>query len=99
VQKIETISAKVNLKKFRTFSKTSLVSFSIFLSLAAEFHNNDLRFTNWNEWSCLKVNLAVNRKVTKAGLPDFSWYKIPKRKNIPNYHQLYQMSIKYNKRP
>jgi hypothetical protein len=35
-----------------------------------------------------------------TGLPDFSWYKIPKwRKNMPNYYELYQMSIKYNKRP
>jgi hypothetical protein len=35
-----------------------------------------------------------------TGLPDFSLYKIPKRgKNIPNYHGLYQMSIKYDKRP
>jgi hypothetical protein len=35
-----------------------------------------------------------------SGLPDFSWYKIPKRgKNKPNYYELYQMSIKYNKRP
>jgi hypothetical protein len=32
-------------------------------------------------------------------LPDFSSYKLPKRKNIPNFHALYQMSIKYNKRP
>jgi hypothetical protein len=35
-----------------------------------------------------------------TGLPDFSLYKIPKReKYIPNYHELYQMCIKYNKRP
>jgi hypothetical protein len=36
----------------------------------------------------------------ETGLPHFSWYKIPKReKNIPNYHKLYQMSIKFIKRP
>jgi hypothetical protein len=31
----------------------------------------------------------------KAGLPDFSWFKIPKRGKIPNDHKLYQMAIKY----
>jgi hypothetical protein len=30
-------------------------------------------------------------RTSRAWLPDFSWYKIPK--NIPNYHELYQMSI------
>jgi hypothetical protein len=32
---------------------------------------------------------------TKPGLPDFSWYKMPKRrKNIPNHHTIYQMATK-----
>jgi hypothetical protein len=36
-----------------------------------------------------------------TGLPDFSWYKIPKRgkytklpQNIPNVHKIYQMAVK-----
>jgi hypothetical protein len=34
------------------------------------------------------------------GLPDFSWYKIPKTgKNIPNGHKIYQMAIKFTKWP
>jgi hypothetical protein len=32
----------------------------------------------------------------EAGLPDFSWYNIPKRGEI---YQINKMSIKYNKRP
>jgi hypothetical protein len=32
-------------------------------------------------------------------LPDFSWYKIPKRENISNYHELHIPNVKkYNKR-
>jgi hypothetical protein len=31
----------------------------------------------------------------KTGLPDFSWYNIPKRvKDIPNHHKRYQMATK-----
>jgi hypothetical protein len=33
-----------------------------------------------------------------TGLPDFSWKKYQSGKNIPNYHELYQVSIKYNKK-
>jgi hypothetical protein len=40
---------------------------------------------------CFQEHIGVG--VTRAGLPYFSWYKIPKREKI------YQMSIKYNKRP
>jgi hypothetical protein len=35
------------------------------------------------------------------GLPDFSWYNIPKREkytklpqNVPNVHEIYQMALK-----
>jgi hypothetical protein len=31
-----------------------------------------------------------------AGLPDCSWYMIPKpEKNVPNEYKMYQMAIKY----
>jgi hypothetical protein len=37
---------------------------------------------------------------TAAGLPDFSWYVIPKpEKNVPNQHKMYQMVIKFPKGP
>jgi hypothetical protein len=32
-----------------------------------------------------------------AGLPDFSWYNIPKREKIPNSHKIYQSATKYTK--
>jgi hypothetical protein len=33
-----------------------------------------------------------------AGLPDFSWYMIPRpEKNVPNEHKMYQMVIQYTK--
>jgi hypothetical protein len=32
-------------------------------------------------------------------LPDFSWYNIPKRENIPINHNMYQMATKYTKWP
>jgi hypothetical protein len=39
-------------------------------------------------------------------LPDFSWYKIPKcgkhatlTQNVPNYHKIYQMGVKYAECP
>jgi hypothetical protein len=36
--------------------------------------------------------------VVTAGLPDFSWYNIPKRgKYIPTYHKVYQIATKYTK--
>jgi hypothetical protein len=41
-----------------------------------------------------------------AGLPDFSWYKMPKREKytklpqtIPNGYEIYQMAMKYTKWP
>jgi hypothetical protein len=35
-----------------------------------------------------------------TGLPDFSWYNVPKwGKTIPNNHKIYQITIKYTKRP
>jgi hypothetical protein len=45
------------------------------------------------------VNSKSRRIGCSPGLPDFSWNKIPKRENIPNYDEEYQMSIKYHKRP
>jgi hypothetical protein len=33
-------------------------------------------------------------KDVDAGLPDFSLYNIPKREKIPNYHKIFQMTIK-----
>jgi hypothetical protein len=46
--------------------------------------------------------LPLKKGVTSAGLPDFSWYNIPKREkytkwlqNIPNGYKIYQMAIKY----
>jgi hypothetical protein len=36
----------------------------------------------------------------ETGLPDFSWYNIPKRRKImPNNHKMYQMATKYTKWP
>jgi hypothetical protein len=36
----------------------------------------------------------------QTGLPDFSWYMIPKlEKNVPNEYKMYQMVIKYPKNP
>jgi hypothetical protein len=42
-----------------------------------------------------------NNAVRQPGLPDFSWYKIPKRENIYPFTEnyLYQMSKIYNKSP
>jgi hypothetical protein len=37
--------------------------------------------------------------LTAAGLPDMSWYMIPKPINVPNEHTMYQMVIKYPKCP
>jgi hypothetical protein len=35
-----------------------------------------------------------------AGLPDFSWYDIPKRgKNIPNNYKIYPTAAKYTTWP
>jgi hypothetical protein len=47
----------------------------------------------------LKFFLIGTPFLAEAGLPDFSGAKYQKRKNIPNYHELYLMFIKYNKRP
>jgi hypothetical protein len=49
----------------------------------------------------LQGERSVNKKVSKkkyseTGLPDFPWYNIPKRrKNVPNYRKVYQITIKY----
>jgi hypothetical protein len=44
-------------------------------------------------------NKKQNKKVLCSGLPDFSWYYIPKRENIPNDHKIYQSAIQYTKWP
>jgi hypothetical protein len=37
---------------------------------------------------------------SQAGLPDFSWSNVPKREKIcQNGHKIYEMVIKYTKRP
>jgi hypothetical protein len=52
---------------------------------------------NEDGWHRLEV---AEFPFTPAGLPDFSWYMIPKnRKNVPNYHKMYQMVIQYPKHP
>jgi hypothetical protein len=33
--------------------------------------------------------------VIKAGLPDFCSFNYPKRKNIPNHHKMYEVTLKY----
>jgi hypothetical protein len=38
-------------------------------------------------------------KKSTTGLPDSYWYNIPKRKNIPNDHEIYQMATKLTKWP
>jgi hypothetical protein len=43
--------------------------------------------------------LADNACMYAPGLPDFSWYNIPKRGKIPNNHKIYQMGTKYTKLP
>jgi hypothetical protein len=52
--------------------------------------------------------MSVPRKhqTPRAGLPDLSWYNIPKREkctklpqNIPNDHKINKMVIKYSKWP
>jgi hypothetical protein len=35
----------------------------------------------------------------ETGLPDLSWYNIPKLKKIPNNHEIYQITVKYTKWP
>jgi hypothetical protein len=37
--------------------------------------------------------IFVRREIGRGGLPDFSWYNIPK--NLPNNHKIYQMTVKY----
>jgi hypothetical protein len=47
----------------------------------------------------------INFRDIQAGLPDFSWYNVPKREkytkklpqNIPNGYELYQMVMNYSK--
>jgi hypothetical protein len=48
----------------------------------------------------------VYSKAKKAGLPDFSWYKITKRDkiyqittNTPNGHKMYQLTLRYSQLP
>jgi hypothetical protein len=44
------------------------------------------------------VSKLVIRRLNKrtTGLPDFSWYVIPKtEKNVPNEYKMYDMVIKY----
>jgi hypothetical protein len=43
-----------------------------------------------NPWS------NFTRWFIEPRLPDFSWNNIPKRENIPNYHKIDQMFMKYN---
>jgi hypothetical protein len=57
--------------------------------------------------------LKFLRTMMRTGLPDFSWYNIPKRgkmyqittkytklpQDIPNYHKIYQITSKYTKLP
>jgi hypothetical protein len=33
-------------------------------------------------------------KSSIAGLPDFSWYLVPKPENVPNYYEISQVSVK-----
>jgi hypothetical protein len=33
--------------------------------------------------------------IPRSGLPDFSWYNKPKRKNVPELPQKYQMATTY----
>jgi hypothetical protein len=41
-------------------------------------------------YKCSRLNTApFIKRYRRPGLPDFSWYKTPKRKSIPNYHELH----------
>jgi hypothetical protein len=61
-------------------------------------------FTNFakEEFFSFRNNFTSYKKYVLAGLPDFSWYKIPKREkyikwlqNVPNGRKIDQMAIKY----
>jgi hypothetical protein len=42
----------------------------------------------------------VTLRLGWSGMPDFPWYKIPKRgKNIPIDHKIYQIAVKYTNWP
>jgi hypothetical protein len=56
-----------------------------------------------NTWhKCIKIKspsteISVGKCSPKSGLPDFSWYNVPKRGDgdAPNDHKLYQIGITY----
>jgi hypothetical protein len=61
-----------------------------------------MKMNPWNIQSGGRKGLAMAaspmqfNKNCSSGLPDFSWYSIPKRgKNIPNNHKIYQMAPNY----
>jgi hypothetical protein len=66
--------------------------------IAANFqliHHSDIRNQRREE-------AGIKRKKNMyllQGCQIFLFTKYPNGKNIPNYHELYQMSIKYEKRP
>jgi hypothetical protein len=48
-------------------------------------------FSNYNIGPLTRVRTSFRFHFfrSKSGLPDFSWYSIPKGENIPNNHKIY----------
>jgi hypothetical protein len=54
-------------------------------------------FAKWNDAVWGKKAFFSAAAYIDAGLPDFSWYNLPKREKITNEHKTYQMATKYTK--
>jgi hypothetical protein len=41
----------------------------------------------------IKIYKKTKLGLSKAGLPDFSWYNLPKQEVVPNDHKIYQTCL------
>jgi hypothetical protein len=46
------------------------------------------------KWISVAACAWMTTASQNAGLPDLSWYNIPRRKNIPNGHKISEMAVK-----
>jgi hypothetical protein len=60
-------------------------------------HLYQMRRTYSGKTHTYVLSLRQSSHICEAGLPDFSWYKIPEREKM--YHKLYEIATKFTKVP
>jgi hypothetical protein len=91
VHTVVIFSSRYETSYFFGLSSSSLARFGVIIVVVVPFPGKAINHCSKNLDEGSSFHISHEKRISLPGLPDFSWYKMPKRENI------YQVTMNYTK--